>query len=220
MTAVQQKKLKNRIQKYNNLSEDQILAKRIIDENAITVLSGKAGTGKTRLATVYALEKLALEKKRGGVNKIIISRPTISRKEDDIGFLPGSPDDKLMIWMMPIIDILEDVEGVDQSRRLLDNKVVEIVPLMYIKGRTFSNAIIIIDEASDLSIEGAEMVFTRLGKGSKMIFSGDPRQSLLDVKKTGLDRLVELSEQVEGLGHSILTTNFRHNLVEELLKVY
>jgi phosphate starvation-inducible PhoH-like protein len=215
-----QKTNKGVIQKYNDLSVDQAAAKKVINNNTITCLLGKAGTGKTRLATSYALERLALERKKGGVNKIIITRPTVGRKEDDIGFLPGSAEEKMNFWMMPIIDILEDLEGVEATKTLMKDKVVQIVPLMYIKGRTFPNSIVIIDEASDLSVDGAEMVFTRLGKGSKMIFCGDPKQSLLDVKKTGLDRLVELSSVVTGLDHYELTTNFRHKLIDELLKVY
>lgn len=211
--------VKKHIKKYNELSVDQAIAKKIIDISDISIISGKAGTGKTRLATIYALEKLALERKRG-VSKIVITRPTVGRKEDAIGFLPGDISEKLEPWLKPIYEILYDVEGVDIAERKIKEKQIEILPLMYVQGVTFCNSIVICDEAQNLSRQSAEMLFTRLGKGSKMIFCGDTRQSLLYEKDTGLSRLIEIKDQIEGLGYYELTTNFRHKIIEQLLSIY
>jgi len=217
------KKPINEIKIYNeSLSEDQREAKRVIDNNAITILSGAAGSGKTYLASSYALEKLSLEKKRGGINKIIITRPTISRKEDDIGFMPGGTFDKMELWLKPLISNIEKVEGVEKTNNLFRDKFIEILPLMFVQGVTFDNAITIVDEASNLSKKGMEMIFTRLGRNSKLIFCGDARQSLLDIQETGYDRLMYLSKtkRVNGLGSYELTSNFRHDIVRELLEIY
>lgn len=220
MTTTQKKRLRAPIQKYNDLSEDQAIAKKVIDSNDITCLLGQAGSGKTHLAVTYALERLALERKLGGINKIIITRPTIASKEDNIGFMPGSEEEKMAGWLYPQTSILEDIEGVEKSKALLKDKKVEILALMFCQGRTFKNSIVIVDESQNLSRNGAERLFTRLGTGSKMIFTGDPRQSLIDVRETGLDRLMQLSGKVEGLESYTLTSNFRNPIIEKLLEVY
>lgn len=220
MTTRQEKRLKNPIQKYNNLSNDQSEAKRVIENNAITCLLGRAGSGKTHLAVAYALEKLALERKRGGIEKIIITRPTIARKEDNLGYAPGSPDEKMEHWMMPILDIVESIEGIDKTTGLIKNKHIQTVPLMHIMGRSFNSSIVILDEAQNLSKNGMEMVFTRLGRGSKLILCGDDRQSLIDEKETGLSRLVSISEQIDGLDYYSLSSNFRHKIIEDLLSIF
>lgn len=224
MTKPIQKKrtaIKNPIKKYNDsLAEDQAAAKKVIDRNVITCLLGRAGSGKTFLATVYALEQYALGRKHGGIDRIIISRPTVSRKEDNLGYAPGTPTEKLNFWVQPILDILHQVEGVEATDKLLKDRTVQIQPLMHIMGLSFHNAIVILDEAQNLDKFGMEMVFSRIGKNSKLILCGDDKQSLIDVRETGLSRLVHISDQIENLDYFKLSSNFRNEIVERLLEVY
>lgn len=213
-------RIKAPIAKYNDLSEDQAIAKKVIEENTITCLSGKAGSGKTFLAVCYALEKLATERKYGGINKIIITRPTVIRKEDAIGFLPGTEIEKLSPVLQPIYDAINQLEGAEKSEALLKDKTIEVIPLAYMQGRTATNSVMIIDESQHLSREGMEMIFTRIGVGSKAIFVGDDRQQFIENKQDGFSRLISLSDKIEGLGRYELVSNFRNKIIEDLLEIY
>lgn len=215
------KKPKSPIAKYNeSLSEDQHCAKKIIDNSVISCLIGYAGTGKTRLATTYALEQYALGRKNGGINKIVITRPAVARKKDYIGFLPGDISEKYGPWVKPIDDILKDIEGGENVERLKKDGIVEVMPLMYIQGVTFTNSIVIIDEAQNLTKEDVKSIFTRLGKSSKMIFCGDYNQCIIPKEESGLPRLLEMSDIIKDLNIYELHTNWRNKLVEELLNKY
>lgn len=210
---------KGMIKKYNELSEDQIIAKKVIEDNVITILTGSAGTGKTRLATTYALEKMATSYKSNRP-KTIITRPTVFKKEDAIGFLPGDITEKYNPWVKPIYDVMYELEGTEGTAKLLAEKKIEILPMMFVQGITFVNSIVILDEAQNMTKSSMEMLFTRIGKNSQLILCGDDRQSLLEDKQTGLIRLLELVGLVDGLATCKLTTNFRHKIVHDLLRIY
>lgn len=215
------RKLKSPIGKFNDgLAEDQQLAKKLIDTHALTILNGKAGTGKTFVAVCYALEKLAHTKLRQAeVNKIVITRATASLKAHNNGFLPGDIQEKFDPWLRPIYDNILRFESQETFDKMQKEDIIEIVPLMYVQGRTFENAVVIVDEAQNLGDFEIEMLFTRIGKGTKMILAGDLRQQLIE-GKSGLESLNYIASKSEHVAKATLTTNFRAPIVEELLRLY
>lgn len=219
-----QKKMppKKLIQAYNeDLSPDQREAKKVIHDNAITVISGRAGSGKSFLSMIAALELYATERKSGGINKIILTRPTIFKAKYNIGFLPGDEMAKYLPWVQPLRDILNTIEGVQKADEMFNSKIIEVLPMMHIQGRTFTNAFAIIDECENLDREDFVGLFTRLGKGSKMVFCGDMSQCLMQNRhEAGMPRMIEMADLVKNVGHYQLTTNFRNEIVEELLNKY
>lgn len=139
--------------------------------NKVVVACGPAGTGKTLFACEQGLRHL-LDKK---INKIIITRPTVTTS-DDIGFLPGTLEDKMDPWLIPIYDIFNQHLHCNDTKELIKNKIIEIVPLNYMRGRTFKNAWIVADEMQNATINQTKMLLTRIGENSKLIITGDPEQ--------------------------------------------
>ena len=139
--------------------------------NKVVVACGPAGTGKTLFACEQGLRHL-LDKK---VNKIIITRPTVTTS-DDIGFLPGTLEEKMDPWLIPIYDIFNQHLHPSDTKELIKNKIIEIVPLNYMRGRTFKNAWIVADEMQNASINQTKMLLTRIGENSKLVITGDPDQ--------------------------------------------
>ena len=217
------KQLKTPIKKFSeHLTPEQHDAKKVIDAHTVTILDGRAGTGKTHLAVCYALEQLALNKiKASDLDKIVITRATVMRKDHNNGFLPGDIQEKFNPWLQPIYDnMLQFFEG---GKTEIENKIndgtIEIVPLCFLQGRTFLNSIIIVDEAQQLIDLEVEMLFTRIGKGSKMIFCGDIRQKIID-GKSGLEALTYVAKQSDQIVYISLTNNFRDPIVDHLLELY
>ena len=218
-----EKKLKTPIKKYSeHLTPEQNEAKKIIDSHALTIIDGRAGTGKTHLAVCYALEQLALNKiKSSDLSKVIITRATVMLKDHNNGFLPGDIQEKFNPWLQPIYDnMLPFFErGKIELEEKLNNGTIEIVPLCFLQGRTFLNSVIIVDECMNLTDREVEMLFTRIGKGSKMILCGDLRQQISQ-GKSGLKALIYVARQSKNIGHVTLNTNFRDPIVDELLSLY
>jgi len=209
------KRPKNPIKFKIQLNEEQKEAKLIVLENDITLLKGSAGSGKTLLATQIALDLLFNKQ----IERIIICRPTISN--ESIGFLPGSFEEKLTPWLSPIYSnlyILYDKEKID---KLIEEKIIDIVPFSFMRGRTFTNALVIADECQNVTNSQMEMVIGRLGKGSKMILCGDTSQIDLPRKKdSGLDFLKIVEANVPGFRIVTLKKNHRHEIVQKILDVY
>ena len=158
---------------------------------------GPAGTGKTMLACCAAVESLRL----GKVNKIVITRPVVS-VDEDIGFLPGSLESKMDPWTRPIFDVLKETYTAKEIEYMTEEGVIEIVPLGFMRGRTFKNAWIIADEMQNSSPTQMFMLATRIGEGSKMIITGDLNQSDLNVNDNGLLQIynkLRNSEKSNGL---------------------
>ena len=198
-----------------NLNEEQKQAKDKIVNNAITILSGKAGSGKTLLACQVALDMLF----KKSVTKIIITRPTVSKEE--IGFLPGDLREKMEPWMQPIYSNFYQLYNKEKIDKILENGDIEIVPLAFMRGRTFLDAFIIVDEAQNCTNDQMEMITSRLGIRSKMVICGDLAQIDLKVKKeTGFSFLTRIEEQVKGFRVFALKANHRHDIVAPILKVY
>lgn len=180
--------------------------------------TGPAGTGKTYLAVAYA----AAELERGAVDRLILSRPAVEAGER-LGFLPGDMRDKVDPYLRPLYDALHDVAGPDRVQRGLENGAIEIAPLAFMRGRTLSDAVIILDEAQNCTPVQIKMFLTRLGENSKMIITGDPTQIDLPTgQKSGLTDAIELLRHIEGIGHIGFTRNdvVRRELVSHIVHAY
>ena len=211
-----QKRRPKRPIKFNvQLNEEQKQAKAKILEAPITMLKGMAGSGKTLVATQVALDMLFTKQ----VDKIIITRPTVSK--EDIGFLPGDIREKMDPWLAPIYHNLFMLYNEAKVRKEMENGNIEIVPFAFMRGRTFLNSFVIVDEAQNVTHSQMETVIGRLGKGSKMVICGDLAQiDLKDKRETGFSFLSRIEEQVEGFVTHSLQQNHRHNIVAPILEVY
>ena len=212
---VEKRRPKNPIRFKVQLNDEQKEAKKLILENPVTVLRGMAGSGKTLVATQVGLDLLFTKR----IDKIIITRPTVSK--EDIGFLPGDIREKMDPWLAPIYHNLFMLYDEAKVRKEMDNGNIEIVPFAFMRGRTFLNSFVIVDEAQNVTHSQMETVIGRLGKGSKMAICGDMAQiDLKDKRETGFSFLSRLEEHVEGFVTHSLELNHRHDIVASLLKVY
>ena len=185
---------------------------------AIVLAVGPAGCGKSMLATVMGMRKLY----EGEIQKIVITRPAVSAGEEH-GFLPGSITDKLEPWVEPIYDAMRMFYSQRRIKEMLEEKVVEIVPLAYCRGRTFRNSWIILDEAQNVTKQGFLLFTSRIGDNSKMVITGDLAQS--DLK--GSNGLEDLMHRIgDGLPGEIEKVHFqvsdieRHPIIKTLLRLY
>lgn len=210
------KQLKSPIKKFNeHLSSEQAIAKKIVDRNTVSIINGQAGTGKTHLAVCYALEQISLK----NISRIIITRATVMRKNHNNGFLPGDINDKFSPWLQPIYDNVLEFFSKEELEVCIKNGIIEIVPLAFVQGRTFKDAVIIVDEAQNLIDDEVEMLFSRIGRKSKMVFCGDLRQQIIE-GKSGLTALIKISGISQNTETITLTENFRDPIVQELLGLY
>lgn len=209
------RKPKNPIRFRISLNDEQKEAKQIILDNPVTVLKGMAGSGKTLVAVQTALDLLFTKE----VEKIIITRPTVAK--EDIGFLPGDIKEKMDPWLAPIyhnLYLLYDKTKIDKE---VEEGRIEILPFAFMRGRTFVDTFVIVDEAQNVTHTQMEMVLGRLGKGSRIAICGDIAQiDLRNKKETGFSFLSRLEEQVKGVRVVVLKQNHRHDIVEPILKVY
>lgn len=212
---VEKRRPKNPIRFKVQLNDEQKEAKKLILENPVTVLRGMAGSGKTLIATQVGLDLLFTKR----IDKIIITRPTVSK--EDIGFLPGDIREKMDPWLAPIYHNLFMLYDEAKVRKEMDNGNIEIVPFAFMRGRTFLNSFVIVDEAQNVTHSQMETVIGRLGQGSKMAICGDMAQiDLKDKRETGFSFLSRLEEHVEGFVTHSLERNHRHTIVSPLLEVY
>jgi len=197
------------------LNEEQKVAKQKILDNAITVLNGKAGSGKTLLACQVALDMLF----RKEVKRIIITRPTVSKEE--IGFLPGDLREKMEPWMQPIYSNFYQLYNKEKIDKIIENGQVEIVPVAFMRGRTFLDSFVIVDEAQNCTNEQMEMIVSRLGIRSKMIICGDNQQvDLKQKQESGFKFILSVSKKVKDMDSHTLQTNHRNSVVDALLEEY
>ena len=202
--------------KFNvTLNEEQKQAKALILGSPITVLKGMAGSGKTLVATQVGLDLLF----RKEVDKIIITRPTVSK--ESIGFLPGDIREKMDPWLAPIYHNLYMLYNKEKVDKEIEKGTIEIVPFAFMRGRTFVYSFVIVDEAQNVTHTQMETVIGRLGVNSKMVICGDIAQiDLKDKRETGFSFLARIEEQVEGFVTHSLQQNHRHDIVAPILKVY
>jgi phosphate starvation-inducible PhoH-like protein len=202
-----------------NANQKLYLSKLYSESTSIVLAIGPAGTGKTMLAVQYGI-KLFQE---GKVDRIVVTRPAVS-VDEDLGFLPGDLNEKMAPWTRPIFDVLGEYYQKKEIANMLEEGVIEISPLAYMRGRTFKNAYIVADEMQNATQNQMKMLLTRLGEGSKMVVTGDLAQADR-VSDNGLIDFCNLLEQKEYLEHiDIIRFDSkdieRHNAVKEVLAVY
>ena len=201
--------------KYNiTLSEEQKLAKAEIRNHPFNFILGKAGSGKTLLAVQIALDCFFKRE----VNKIVITRPTISN--EDNGFLPGSLDEKMEPWLVPIRSNMRKVYNKPMILEKMEkNEDVELVSLSHFRGRTFDSSIVIVDEFQNLTKQQLAMVLGRLGKNSRMMLCGNPQQIDLKFANDSAVHEVHKLKDSEFVYSVNLKDNHRHESLDEVLRL-
>ena len=199
-------------------SEGQRKYVRAIAEHDIVIGIGPAGTGKTYLAVACAVD--ALYKKR--VKRIILARPAVEAGEN-LGFLPGDLQEKVDPYLRPLYDALEDMMPYDRVQRALEDSTIEIAPLAYMRGRTLSDALVILDEAQNATRAQMKMFLTRLGLSSRVVITGDKTQIDLPRRSdSGLLEVEEILSDIDGISFVYLDERdvVRHRLVKDIIKAY
>lgn len=189
---------------------------KLLNEKDLIFSTGSAGSGKTYLAVVFAVSQL----KKGLVQKIILTRPAVEAGES-LGFLPGDLKEKVDPYLRPLYDALYDMLGVEATNALIEKQVIEIAPLAYMRGRTLENAIIILDEAQNATLDQLKMFLTRLGFNSKMIVTGDCSQiDLPKSAKSGLKIASNMLADLKEVGVIDFTVYdvVRHPLVGKIIE--
>lgn len=167
-------------------SESQRFYIESLESAKLTIGTGPAGSGKSFLAMAIAVKKLLDNE----VSRIVITRPIVEAGES-LGFLPGTFEEKISPYLLPLLDALQDLVGPTMAKKLLDDKRIEFAPLAYMRGRTFSNCYVILDEAQNTTIEQMKLFVTRIGEYSQFAINGDASQSdLRGVPENGLDFIV------------------------------
>jgi len=207
--------VKNPIKFKLQLNEEQKLAKEEILNNTLTLLAGSAGSGKTLLACQIALDGLF----RKQYEKVIITRPTVSK--EDIGFLPGDLHQKMDPWVQPIYQNMFLLYDKEKIEKCIQDGQIEIVPVSFMRGRTFLDSIVIVDEAQNVTHEQMEMIVTRIGLRSKMIICGDDHQVDLKSKRdSGFRFLYAASRGIKNMCGITLKQNHRDPIVSDLIELY
>ncbi len=187
-------------------------------KNDICFAIGPAGTGKTYLAVAIAVSAL----KRGLVKKLILARPAVEAGES-LGFLPGDFREKIDPYLRPLYDALDDMIPSEKLKIYIEKRIIEIVPLAYMRGRTLNNAYVILDEAQNATTMQMKMFLTRLGGNSKSIITGDITQIDLPAKQiSGLVQAREILSKVEGIAFAYFDKSdvVRHKLVKDIIDAY
>lgn len=197
-------------------SEGQKILMEAIESKALTLAMGPAGTGKTYLAIAAAVEAL----EAGKVERIILSRPAMEAGES-IGYLPGAMEDKMAPYLRPLFDALGDRLGGKKVRQYMDDGVIEIAPVGFMRGRTLNNAFVVIDEAQNCTYAQLKMLLSRLGWHSTMVVTGDPAQTDLLDGMSGLKDIADKLSVIGNIGYVHLKQEdiVRHPLVAEMLDV-
>ncbi|WP_295123272.1 PhoH family protein [uncultured Chitinophaga sp.] len=190
----------------------------LVDKNDIVFAIGPAGTGKTYTAVALAVRAL----KNKAVRKIILTRPAVEAGES-LGFLPGDLKEKIDPYLRPLYDALDDMIPAEKLTYFMTNRVIEIAPLAYMRGRTLDNAFIILDEAQNATELQLKMFLTRIGSSAKAIITGDLTQiDLPKSQRSGLEKATRILRNIDGIGHLKLDEEdvVRHRLVKAIIRAY
>lgn len=199
-------------------TDNQLLMVKESEKNDIVFAIGPAGTGKTYTAVALAVKAL----KEKNVKKIILTRPAVEAGES-LGFLPGDLKEKIDPYLRPLYDALDDMIPADKLTYYMENRVIEVAPLAFMRGRTLDNSFILLDEAQNCTDMQLKMFLTRIGPNSKCVITGDPTQIDLPPKvKSGLHTALRILKPIEGISTILLNEAdvVRHRLVKEIIKAY
>jgi len=194
------------------LNSMQLKALDLFDNKDVLFLLGAAGTGKSLLATFFAIREVLAGRKQ----KIVITRPIVEAGEN-LGYLPGFFEEKVHPYMLPIYDSIQKLIPEINSYNYILRNNLEVAPIAYLRGRTFSNSICILDEAQNCTMEQLTLFLTRFDTSSKVIITGDPMQS--DLRNSGLMEIVDSLKEINGIGSVFFDEScvVRHPLVAEIL---
>ncbi len=186
----------------------------------IVVVSGPAGTGKTYLAMLAAIKAL----RNGDCDKIILTRPAVAVDDEKHGFLPGDLNSKMEPWVRPLIDVVQEFYSTKEIKYMLEEQIIEIVPLAFCRGRNFKNAFVILDEAQNATPSQLKMLMTRIGLGSKIVITGDIEQTDRSTRDNGIDDLIKrlTVKPTEKISVCKFETKDirRHPIIESVLALY
>lgn len=199
-------------------TENQQRLVKAFEENDLVFATGPAGTGKTFVAIALAVKALKNKK----IRKIILSRPAVEAGEK-LGFLPGEMKDKLDPYLQPLYDALQDMVPGAKLKEYMENNVIQIAPLAFMRGRTLNDAVIILDEAQNTTTHQIKMFLTRLGMNAKMIITGDVTQiDLPPTATSGLVQAMQILKGVKGIGKVEFEKKdiVRHKLVQRIVEAY
>ena len=204
-----------------NLNQETYIEKLLNPGNVIVFGIGPAGTGKTMLAVLAAIK----EYKEGTVDRIVVTRPAVGVDDEKHGFLPGDLKSKMEPWTRPIFDVIQEYYSPNEVKKMLEEGVIEISPLAFMRGRTFKKAYIIADEMQNATPNQMKMLLTRIGDDSRMVVTGDVQQTDRREAQNGLIDFGRLFEQFAN-SQFIRMVNFthgdieRHPAVSEVLSIY
>lgn len=212
-----QKKVPKSPIKFNlSLNEEQKAAKEKIMNSDVSVIRGKAGSGKSLLAAQVALDMLY----KKDIEKIIIARPAITAGEQ-IGFLPGTKDEKMAPFTAPVYENMYRLSSKEKIEKMVLEGQIEIIPVGFLRGFNFSDCIVIVDEAQNCSETQLELILGRLCLGSKLLICGDSAQiDLRNKKDSGFDFVCKHMKEIPGFTIITLQTNHRHPIVDPILSVF
>jgi phosphate starvation-inducible PhoH-like protein len=212
----QKKRIKGQIKFNVQLNEEQKTAKQIIIDNKITVIKGQAGSGKSLVAAQVALDLLFKKE----VERIILTRPAVTSGEE-IGFLPGSKEEKLAPYTAAIYDNMYRLYNKEKIDKELEEGRIEVIPLAFMRGRNLSDCCVVVDEGQNITHRQMELLLGRICKGTKMIICGDTSQvDLKNKKDSGFHFICTNFKEVQGFEVVTLKTNHRDPIVESLLEIY
>ena len=189
-------------------------------ETDIVMVSGPAGTGKTYLAMLAAIQAM----RKGDCKKILLTRPAVAVDDEKHGFLPGDLNAKMEPWVRPLFDVLREFYSTNELEYMVEEQIIEITPLAFCRGRNFKHSWIILDEAQNATPSQMKMLMTRIGEGSKIVITGDVEQT---DRKTLDNGLLDLKHKIET--HKVpgmVTCEFdmkdirRHKIIEHILNMY
>ena len=210
------RKPKNPIKFSVQLNEEQKQAKEVILNSKITVIKGQAGSGKSLVAAQVALDLLF----RREVEKVILTRPAVTSGEE-IGFLPGSKEDKLAPYTAAIYDNMYRLYNKEKIDKCILDGQIEVIPLAFMRGRNLTNCCVVVDEGQNITHRQMELLLGRICHGTKMVVCGDVQQiDLKDKKLSGFNFICTNFKEVDGFSVVTLKTNHRDSIVEQILEIY